>query len=127
MLSQSAGGEATDTATKKGRFEAAPSKRPVCGKPQLELRVPLRVKLGCPLATLLFVLGRREERRQGIGGSVIRVPEVGQAKGGFNGFQQRIMRLKARVLNPAHTIVRNGDEHHFIIEVSRSVAVGARE
>jgi hypothetical protein len=47
------------------------------------------------------------------GGSVIRVPEVGQAEGGFKGFQQRIVRLKARALNTTHTVV--------LIEYEKSV------
>jgi hypothetical protein len=32
-------------------------------------------------------------------------------------FQQRIVRLKAPVLDATHAVVRNGDEHHVIVEV----------
>lgn len=32
-------------------------------------------------------------------------------------------RLKARVLNTTHPVVRDGDEHHSIVEIGRSVAV----
>lgn len=75
----------------------------------------------------LLVLGRREERGQSIGRSVFRMANVGQAKGGLNRFQQRVVRLKPRVLNAAHAVIGNGDKYHFIVEVGRSVAVGARQ
>src|SRR5690349_2713792 len=74
---------------------------------------------------LLLVLGRREERCQGIGRGVSRVADIGQAKSGFNSLQQRIVGLKARVPNTTHAVVRNRNEHHFIVEVGRSVAVRA--
>ena len=47
----------------------------------------LSVMLRGPLGALLLVLGWREERRQGFGGGVRGVPEIGQAKGGFNRLQ----------------------------------------
>ena len=86
----------------------------------------LGVTVRRPLAALLLVLRGREERRQGVGGGVFRMPDIGQAKGGFNRLQQRIVRLKARVLDATHPVVRDGNEHHFVVEVGGSVAVGSR-
>jgi len=40
------------------------------------------------------------------------MPHIGQAKGGFNRPQQRIVGVKPRVLNATHPVVCDGDEHH---------------
>ena len=55
------------------------------------------------------------------------MPHIGQAKGGFNRLQQRIVGLEARILHATHAVVRDGDEHHAIVEVGRIVAVGTRQ
>ncbi len=68
-----------------------------------------------------------KEWRQGVGGGVRRMPHIGQAKGGFNRLQQRIVGLEARILHATHAVVRDGDEHHAIVEVGRIVAVGTRQ
>ena len=84
---------------KKGRFEllclAAPVlavtegyshyRRETCGS--AEYPTSLVNALRRQLAPLLLILGRREERRQGMGGRVRRVSDIGQAKGGFNRLQ----------------------------------------
>jgi hypothetical protein len=56
-----------------------------------------------------LALARCKQRRQGVGGGVRRMPHIGQAKGGFNGLQQRIVRVEARILRATYPVVRDGD------------------
>jgi hypothetical protein len=74
-----------------------------------------------------LAIGRCKEWRQGVGGGVRRMPHIGQAKGGFNRLQQRIVGLEAGILHATHSVVRDGDEHHLIIEVGRILAIGGRQ
>src|SRR5215472_13408671 len=99
----------------QGRVEAMPPSSLFITEPMAKLLGEIRssklsghVQRSCR-KRLLIVLGWREERCQGIGRSVRRVPDIRQAKGGFNRLQQRKVRLKARVVNPTHSIVRNSD------------------
>ena len=55
------------------------------------------------------------------------MPHIGQAKGSFNCLQQRIVGVEARILHATHSVVRDGDEHHPIVEVDRIVALGGRQ
>ena len=74
-----------------------------------------------------LAIGRCEEWRQGVGGGVRRMSDIGQTKGSFNRLQHRIVGLEACVLHALHPIVRDGDKHHLIVEVYRIVARGGRQ
>src|SRR5262249_47607483 len=90
-------------------------------------RAPPGYTLGIPATRGRLVVGGGEEGRQGGGGWVCRMPQIGQAKGGFNRLQQGKVRMGPRILHASHPIVRNGDEHDPIVEVVRIVALGGRQ
>src|SRR6266699_6864921 len=102
----------------------------VVGEQRIQIAVAKSTRIWpCVVATASYLLAilRYQERRQGVRGGVCRMPKKWQAKSGFNRLQQRKVVVKARVLNAMHSIVRDGDEHHSIVEVGWSVAVGTRQ